>query len=129
MTGVQTCALPICFPVTIVEEDIHVWKVLLKEKRKYVTPYLEKHIPHNGIIESKSKSVLANKGEYLFEIYDQSVHSYKDKEVAECEAFFFHYYKGTDYHAFPATIPKGTPYWDNCKGEIAAKKMIINFKN
>ena len=104
--------------------------MLKKKEGKYVTPYIKTLVPDNGIIESKSKSIYADREIYTihyFAIRLQGVNAYKSIKMAEDIAWLMRKNYGAYFYCYPAIIPKGTPYWDN-ETDIAAKKLIINLK-
>ena len=71
MTGVQTCALPICFPVTINKVGV---KTQVLKQRPFVSIHKEPLVVMNAINKNKSKIIKVK-----FDNIDDDLRDFDDK--------------------------------------------------
>lgn len=113
------------------QKDIHVWKVFEKIGERYRTPWYDAYVDAGcNVIVAHSNSLSAyDDFSGVHNIEDQGVHAFTDKKYAEWQMqWLCNDNKEGEYVVLPAVILKGTFYWENIEGHIAAKKIIVDLK-
>ena len=125
--GLIMCLYCHFYRAKIAKKDMAIWKVLKRIGTDYYTPIMRIKVdPQNPVLLSKREDMYSKHIAYRnFEVNGEGVHGFKEKWIAESYIECLKTRASGEYIAFPAIIPKGTPYWDNNEHKIASKKMII----
>jgi hypothetical protein len=107
----------------IAEEPIKVWKLLEKEKEKLVTPMMRQSVKIGETVYAKNPDKPLHKRvaytfldsrlkeDIYYEIDEQGVHAYRQKEWAEDNLVGYRRAFRTNLIITEWEIPKGTKYW------------------
>ena len=106
----------------LASKPITVYKVLIKEKGNYFTPFMNNKIK----IGETLKASQDNAPEYCSEICGQGVHAYKTLAAAKLASITWRSIRNRNTCITEWRIPIGTTYWfgiEESRNELAAREM------